>query len=318
MKEKAAFHFLLGSHLILLLHLIRVTTDMTFNTHRTLSPDLLFHGMVHSIMGVSLHSFETSGKHVFVKSLQKLGPDGKTNIFRQWMLEICSLKSARKTHWFIFLFITTVLLSIWNFWKKQAACHLKLWSRLTALFHLIRVTGMAVNTHRTFFSLWPFFHGLVQWVLQVFTQLWNCRETYFFEPGIWGMISKAVFSTCESRIVATSHLQEKYAGWFFSSLQQQFWSSIWVLLKKQASCHFLLRSHLRVQFQLIRVTIGMVVSTHRILSPDLFSHGILQCILGVSLHNSHMQAKLVFSLCNSLIVSASNWTEKHPGSYFSS
>ena len=83
MKEKAAFHFLLGSHLILLLHLIRVTTDMTFNTHRTLSPDLLFHGMVHSIMGVSLHSFETSGKHVFVKSLQKLGPDGKTNIFRQ-------------------------------------------------------------------------------------------------------------------------------------------------------------------------------------------------------------------------------------------
>ena len=66
LKENAAFHFLLGSHLILLLHLIRVTTGMTFNTHRTISPDLLSHGMVHSVMGLSLHSSETAGKHVFV------------------------------------------------------------------------------------------------------------------------------------------------------------------------------------------------------------------------------------------------------------
>ena len=251
MKEKTAFHFLLGRHLILLLPLIRVTTGMTL----TLTEHFPLTSFLMEWYIVSWDCLYIALKLQGNMSLWtcKLGPYGKTSIFHQWMLEICSLKSARKTQWFIFLFITTALLSIWNFWKKQAACHLKLWSRLTALFHLIRVTGMAVNTQRTFFSLWPFFHGIVKCVLQVFTQLWNCRETCFFEPGIWGMISKAVFSTCESRIVAASHLQEKYAGWFFSSLQQQFWSSIWVLLKKQASCHFLLRSHLRVPFQLIRV-----------------------------------------------------------------
>ena len=187
---------------------------MTFNTHRTLSPDLFSHGMVHSVLGLSIHSSETVGKQVFVN------------------------------------------LRIWAWWQSE-----------------------------------------------------------YFPPVN----------------VGASNLPEKHTGPFFSSFQQQFWSNIWVLVKKQSSCHFLLRSHLRVQFQLIRVTTGMALSTHRTLSPDLFSQGILQYILGVSLHNSDVQGnillwildlgsveKLVFSPCNSLIVAASNWTERHPGSYFSS
>lgn len=46
-----------------------------------------------------------------------------------------------------------------------------------------------------------------------------------------------------------------------------------------------LGSHLTVQFHLFRVIIGMAVNTHRTLSPDIFCYGIIQCVLGVSLHN---------------------------------
>ena len=131
----------------------------------------------------------------------------------------------------------------------------------------------------------------------VFTQLWNCRETCLCKPENLGLMAKRVFSTSECWRFAASNLPEKHTGSFFSSFQQQFWSHIWVLLKKQSSCHFLLRSHLRVQFQLIRLTTGMALSTPRTLSPDLFSQGILQYILGVSLHNSDMQGNMFPLTC---------------------
>ena len=99
-------------------------------------------------------------------------------------------------------------------------------------------------------------------------------------------MKEALFSSCESWIVAALNLPEKYSGLVFSLLQQQFWSIIWVVWNKQAACHLLLESHLTVQSYLIKVTTSMAVSTLRTLSLDMFSHGMVQDFLGVSLQSS--------------------------------
>lgn len=72
----------------------------------------------------------------------------------------------------------------------------------------------------------------------VFTKLWKCREICFCEPGNWGQIQKEEFSDCECWIVAAWNQPEKHSGSFSSSLQQQTWSSFWVIWKQQAACHF--------------------------------------------------------------------------------
>lgn len=87
---------------------------------------------------------------------------------------------------------------------------------------------------------------------------------------------KAIFSFCEN-------LQEKYIDSFFSSLQ--LFSSI-DFPKKQTACHLLLGRYLTVWFHLISITRGMAANTHRTLSPNLFSHWMLQFILGVFFHHS--------------------------------
>ena len=65
--------------------------------------------------------------------------------------------------------------------------------------------------------------------------------------------------------------------------------------KKQAACHFLLGSHLKVQINLFRGATGMAVTTHIALSPGLFSHVMVHCILVVSLHSSKTEGKHVFT-----------------------
>ena len=87
----------------------------------------------------------------------------------------------------------------------------------------------------------------------VFTQLWNFREPCFREPGNWGLMAKAIFSPCESWLLSDSNLTERHTGTFFSSLQQQLWSSIWFFWKKQTSSHLLPGSHLGVFFHQSRV-----------------------------------------------------------------
>ena len=95
-------------------------------------------------------------------------------------------------------------------------------------------------------------------------------------------MAKAVFSPHESWIdIATKKLHVKHPALLFSSSQQELWSSICVFWKKLASCHFFLGSHLTVQFHLVRVTTDMAIDTHKTLSLDLFSHGMVQCVLGV-------------------------------------
>ena len=143
-------------------------------------------------------------------------------------------------------------------------------------------------------------------------------------------MKEALFSSCESWIVAALNLPEKYSGSFFSLLQQ-FWSIIWVVRNKQAACHLLLESHLIVQFHLIRVTTGMAVNTLRTLCLDIFSHGMVQYFLGVSLHSLETAGKQVFvkqvigawyqntmSPFETWIVAALTQPEKHTGSSFSS
>ena len=107
----------------------------------------------------------------------------------------------------------------------------------------------------------------------------------------FGPKGKTVFFHCESWIVPASNLPKKHTGWFFSLLQQLLWSCFFFFFlifenkqKKQSACHFLLGSHLTVQFHLIREMTGMELKTQRTLSPNCFSHVMVQCVLKVFIH----------------------------------
>ena len=158
----------------------------------------------------------------------------------------------------------------------------------------------------------------------VFTQLWNCREICFLQPGNWGPKAKEVLSHCKTWIVAS--LPGKHTGLLFPSLQQQIWSIFWIFWIQQTAWHFFQGSHLTVQFYLIRVRI-IIVHTQRTVSPNIFSQGMVHCVLGVSLHSSETAGKHVF--VNLGIgawwkkkyfptVKTLSFPEKHTGSFFSS
>lgn len=72
------------------------------------------------------------------------------------------------------------------------------------------------------------------------------------------------------------------------------WSCYWVFGNKKDASNFELGSHLAVQFHLIMVTIYMTIITHRTLYPDNLSHGMVECVLYVSLHNSETARKHAF------------------------
>jgi len=132
-KQQVVCYFLLKSHLTVQFHLIRVNTNMVVQTHRTLFADTFSHEMVQCVLVVSLHSSETERKHALWT--WDLGPDGKRHIFPQWKLDSCSLKFARKTHWFIFFPLIQQLWSPFGvFWKKQDAYHFMLGSHLSVCF----------------------------------------------------------------------------------------------------------------------------------------------------------------------------------------
>ena len=90
---------------------------MARNTYRTLSPDLFSHQIIWFVLGVSLHNSETSGNHA-LENLET-GPDGKSNIFPLWKLVTFRLKRDRKTHWHIFLLITTTALVKYLIFLKE-------------------------------------------------------------------------------------------------------------------------------------------------------------------------------------------------------
>ena len=105
----------------------------------------------------------------------------------------------------------------------------------------------------------------------------------------------------------------------------------WFFWNKKDAISFFLGSHLTVQFHLFRVIIGVAVNTHRTLSPDIFCYGIIQCVLGVSLHNFEKPGnallwtweldpygKSTFSKFGLWIIAASILPEKHTGYLFPS
>ena len=54
----------------------------------------------------------------------------------------------------------------------------------------------------------------------------------------------------------------------------------------------MLESHLTLQFHLIRIITGNVVNIHKIHSPDIFSHIMAQCALGVILNSLILQVNM--------------------------
>lgn len=84
--------FLLGCHLTIRSHLIRVAAGVVINTYKTLSLD---HGMVLCFSGVVFQLWNC--REMFLWTW-KLRPDG-SNIIPLWKLENCTLKAVRKTSW---------------------------------------------------------------------------------------------------------------------------------------------------------------------------------------------------------------------------
>lgn len=106
----------------------------------------------------------------------------------------------------------------------------------------------------------------------------------FLWHGSWVLMSKTFFLVWN--LDSCSLKPARKSLWFIClSNKQQVWSSIWVFWKKQAACVYFLGSHLTVQFHLFRVTTITAVKMHRILSHELFSHGILMCVLCVYLQS---------------------------------
>ena len=128
----------------------------------------------------------------------------------------------------------------------------------------------------------------------VFTQLWNSQGTWFCELGKLALMIKAIFSTCGGRIFSVSSLPGKQTDSFFTSLEQQLWSSSWLFWKKQAACHSSLGSDLTVLFHIICVTKATAFNIQTALSTVLSSHGMVQCFLGVSLQSSENLRKHFF------------------------
>ena len=140
--------------------------------------------------------------------------------------ELSQPETVRKTDWFIFLFIITTLVMFMSFLKEKGCLPILGGKSRDSTFFPIRVkTGMAVNSYNTL--PWPLFswNGTLC-PASIFTHLWNCRETYFCEPGSWGLMAKEVFSLCESRIDEASKQPGKDTSWFFSSLPQQVMPSL--------------------------------------------------------------------------------------------
>ena len=86
-----------------------------------------------------------------------------------------------------------------------------------------------------------------------------------------------------------------------------------------------------IQFHIIRETTGVVNKIHKTLSPDIYFHGMIQCVIGMSLYSSEtagkydflnlgmgLMAKEVFSPSERCVVATLHMPEKHTGAFSSS
>ena len=186
------------------------------HTHRRLSPDLFSHGIVQGVYGC-VYKAQKLQQSMFLQTWE-LRPDGKRSIFPLWKLDNCLLKTARKTPYFIFLFITaTALVKHLNF--LVTGCLSRLAGKSSdSTVSPDQSNNSYASEHSQNTLPWPHcsWDGAVC-PRSVFTYLWNCWETWFCEPRNWGLNEKAVHSTCETWIVAASNLPQKHSGSFFFS-----------------------------------------------------------------------------------------------------
>ena len=204
-----------------------------------------------------------------------------------WIVAVLNLPE-KHTGSFFFPWQQQLWSWFWVFWNKKDVSDFLLWSHLTVLFHQMRVTTVTVSKFTehsplTFFSSW---NGAAC-LRCVFTQLWNSQETCFCEPGNWALMVKPIVYLFGSWIIAASN-QTKPWGFIFLFITTTALAKFLVFWMQQVACHFLLGSHLIVQLHLIRVKKVVVVRT---LSPNIFSHGMVQCVQGVSLHRSETAGK---------------------------
>ena len=98
---------------------------------------------------------------------------------------------------------------------------------------------------------------------------------------------KPMFFFFGSWIIAASNQTKPW--WFiFLFITTAALVKFLIFWTQQVASHFLLGSHLTVQFHLIRVKNVVVVRTF---SPNIFSHGMVQCVQWVSLHGSGIAGK---------------------------
>ena len=154
---------------------------------------------------------------------------------------------------------------------------------------------------------------------------------YFYEPGNWGWWQKKKKKiTPSEKLNICKHKLSRKTHWFmflwirtsalvflFSEIKRM----LWILALKSS----------KIEFHLIRVTIGLAVNTHRTLSPDIFFHEMLVCHSCVftqlwscqetwfcEQRNWALMVKIIFSTFGNWIIAASNLPEKNGGSFFSS
>ena len=116
---------------------------------------------------------------------------------------------------------------------NEAACCYLLWGCLT-MFHLNRVkAGLAIYIYSVL-SADIFASQTVQcWYTRtVFTQLWMYWEMCYLEAEITGNMTKTLYFSCESRIVASSNQPGKHTGSFFCAL----WWQLWPLFFPKGTC----------------------------------------------------------------------------------
>ena len=129
-------------------------------------PWLLSHEMAQCILGVSLFSSDTAGKHALWT--WELVTDDKSCIFLIWNLDSYFIKPSRKTPRFIFLFVITTLVKYLSFLKETG--RLPLLSEKTS--ESIVSPNQDKNSYGSQYSQnilpWYFSHGMVQCVLGVY------------------------------------------------------------------------------------------------------------------------------------------------------
>ena len=134
----------------------------------------------------------------------------------------------------------------------------------------------------------------------LFAQLWNCRETCFWEPGNWHLMEKEVFSHCKSWRLAALSLPKNQIGSFFVFITSL--AKFLSFMKSTGSLAILAGKSSDSTFTPNQGNTGMATNTHRAFSPDIVSQGIVQCVLILSIHNSKTARKYAFV---NLVVGAS-------------